>query len=127
LGLGGGLGRPVGVAYGLLAAFSFAFYAASSQGLRTPAFTSLGVATGVGTLLSLPVLWAQRAQVLELDAGAALAVGYLVIFGTVLPFGLFLLGVRRVPARIATLVVLIEPFAGALIALGVVLNRGARA
>ncbi|XOB98483.1 EamA family transporter [Deinococcota bacterium DY0809b] len=147
LGPGGWLGRPVGVAYGLLAAFSFAFYAASSQGLRTPAFTSLGVATGVGALLSLPVLWTQRAQVLALDAGAALAVGYLVIFGTVLPFGLFLLGVRRVPARIATLVALIEPFAGALfavflvgqpltpgvllggalIALGVVLNRGARA
>jgi drug/metabolite transporter (DMT)-like permease len=147
LGPGGWVGSPIGVAYGLLAALSFAAYAAVAQGLRTPAFTSLGVATGVGALLSLPVLWAQLAQVAALGAGEALAVVYLVVFGTVLPFGLFLLGVRSLPARLATLVALIEPFAGALfavflvgqpltpgvllggtlIALGVVLNRGARA
>ncbi len=143
----GGLAvRPLGVAWGLLAATSFALYAAAAEGLRTPAFTSLGVATGVGAALSLPVLVKNTGLVAHLGPGAWLAAAFLVVFGTVLPFGLFFLGVRRVPARLATLVALIEPFSGALFAvplagepltpgvliggglilLGVLLNRGAR-
>jgi len=38
------------------------------------------------------------------------AVAYLVTLGTVVPFGLFLMGVRTLPARTATLVAMLEPF-----------------
>ncbi|WP_243032438.1 EamA family transporter [Thermus altitudinis] len=107
---------PVGVAYGLLSALSFALYAAFSHGLRTPPLVSLGVATGVGSLLSLPVLLSHLSQILALRPGDWGAVGYLVVLGTVVPFGLFLLGVRTVPARKATLIAMLEPVAGAVFA-----------
>lgn len=110
--VGGGLG----VAYGLLSALSFALYAALSYGLKTPPLVSLGVAAGVGSLLSLPVLLLHLPQVLALSPGDWGAVAYLVVLGTVVPFGLFLLGVRTLPARQATLVAMLEPVAGAVFA-----------
>lgn len=112
----GFVASPVGVAYGLLSALSFALYALFSHGLKTPPLVSLGVATGVGSLLSLPVLLAHLAQVLALRPDDWGAVAYLVVFGTVVPFGLFLLGVRTVPARNATLTAMLEPVAGAIFA-----------
>ena len=89
------------MAYGLLSAVSFAAYAAFAHGLRTPAFVALGVATGVGALLSLPVLGLHGEKVLALGPAQWGAVAYLVTLGTVVPFGLFLLGVRTLPARTA--------------------------
>lgn len=74
------------------------------------------MATGVGSLLSLPVLLAHLPQVLALGPGDWGRVAYLVVFGTVVPFGLFLLGVRTVPARRATLTAMLEPVAGAVFA-----------
>ncbi|APD09018.1 MULTISPECIES: DMT family transporter [Thermus] len=109
-------GSPVGVAFGLLAALSFALYAATSQGLKTPPLVSLGVATGVGSLLSLPVLLLSLPRLPALDLADWGAVAYLVLFGTLLPFALFLQGVRVVPAREATLLAMLEPVAGALFA-----------
>lgn len=108
--------NPVGVAYGLLSALSFALYAAFSHGLKTPPLVSLGVATGVGSLLSLPILLGNLPRVWTLDPGDWGAVAYLVVLGTVVPFGLFLLGVRTVPARSATLTAMLEPVAGAVFA-----------
>ncbi|AEV17099.1 MAG: DMT family transporter [Thermus sp.] len=116
VGPGGLSASLLGVAYGLLSALSFALYALFSHGLKTPPLVSLGVATGVGSLLSLPVLLAHLPQVLALSPGAWAAVAYVVTLGTVVPFGLFLLGVRTVPARQATLVAMLEPVAGALFA-----------
>ncbi|WP_279164641.1 EamA family transporter [Thermus scotoductus] len=107
---------PLGVAYGLLSALSFALYAAFSHGLKTPPLVSLGVATGVGSLLSLPILMGNLPRVWTLDPGDWGAVAYLVILGTVVPFSLFLLGVRTVPARNATLTAMLEPVAGAIFA-----------
>lgn len=109
-------GGALGVAYGLLSAVSFAAYAAFAHGLRTPAFVALGVATGVGALLSLPVLGLHGEKVLALGPAQWGAVAYLVTLGTVVPFGLFLLGVRTLPARTATLVAMLEPLSGALFA-----------
>ncbi len=109
-------GSPLGVAFGLLSALSFALYAAFSHGLKTPPLVSLGVATGVGSLLSLPFLLYNLEKALALTPGQWGAVAYLVVFGTVVPFGLFLLGVRTLPARTATLVAMLEPLSGALFA-----------
>ncbi len=109
-------GSPSGVAFGLLSALSFALYAAFSHGLKTPPLVSLGVATGVGSLLSLPFLAFHLEKALALTPGQWGAVLYLVTLGTVAPFGLFLLGVRTLPARTATLVAMLEPVAGALFA-----------
>jgi len=109
-------GGALGVASGLAAAVSFAAYAALSQGLRTAPASSLAAASLVGSLLSLPLLAPRAPEVLVLGTGGYLAVAYLVVFGTVLPFSLFLAGVRRVPARVATLVAMVEPVAGALFA-----------
>ncbi|WP_038048889.1 EamA family transporter [Thermus caliditerrae] len=116
VGPGSLVGGPLGVAYGLLSAVSFALYAALSYGLKTPPLVSLGVATGVGSLLSLPVLLLHLPQVLALDLARWGAVAYLVVLGTVVPFGFFLLGVRTFPARQATLVAMLEPVAGAVFA-----------
>ncbi|KGQ21279.2 EamA family transporter [Thermus filiformis] len=110
------LGTPLGVVFGLLSAVSFAAYAAFSFGLRTPPLVSLAVATGVGSLLSLPVLLAHLEALLRLSPGDWLGVAYLVTLGTVVPFGLFLMGVRTVPARVATLVAMLEPLSGAVFA-----------
>jgi len=109
-------GSPVGVAFGLLAALSFALYAATSQGLKTPPLVSLGVATGVGSLLALPALFLNLPGLLSLGLEDWGGVAYLVLFGTLLPFALFLQGVRVVPAREATLLAMLEPVAGALFA-----------
>ncbi|WP_022798895.1 DMT family transporter [Thermus islandicus] len=109
-------GGPKGLAFGLLAALSFAAYAASAQGLKTPPLVALGVATGVGTFLSLPFLLLRLEALRALPLGAWGAVAYLVTLGTVVPFGLFLLGVRTLPARTATLVAMLEPVSGALFA-----------
>jgi drug/metabolite transporter (DMT)-like permease len=109
-------GSPVGVAYGLLSALSFALYAAFSHGLKTPPLVSLGVATGVGTLLALPFLLTHLDRALALTPSQWGAIFYLVTLGTVAPFGLFLLGVRTLPARTATLVAMLEPLSGALFA-----------
>ena len=109
-------GSAVGVAFGLLSALSFALYAAFSHGLKTPPLVALGVATGVGTLLSLPVLLLHLDRVLAFSPGQWGGVLYLVTLGTVVPFGLFLLGVRTLPARTATLVAMLEPLSGALFA-----------
>jgi len=116
MGPGGPAWRPVGVAYGLGAAVSFAAYAAWAHRLRTPPLLGLAAATGVGTLLTLPLLVGRWAEVRALGAGDWGAVLFLVVFGTVLPFGLFLLGVRQMPPRVATLVAMVEPVAGALLA-----------
>lgn len=109
-------GGPKGLAFGLLAALSFAAYAASAQGLKTPPLVALGVATGVGAFLSLPFLLLRLEALRALPLGAWGAVAYLVTLGTVVPFGLFLLGVRTLPARTATLVAMLEPVSGALFA-----------
>ncbi len=109
-------GTPVGVAYGLLSALAFAAYAFLSQGLKTPPLVSLGVATGVGSLLASPWLLGHLDRVMALTPGQWAGILYLVTLGTVVPFGLFLLGVRTLPARTATLVAMLEPVAGALFA-----------
>jgi drug/metabolite transporter (DMT)-like permease len=109
-------GSPVGVAYGLLSALSFALYAAFSHGLKTPPLVALGVATGVGSLLALPFLLLHLDRSLTLTPGQWGGILYLVTLGTVVPFGLFLQGVRTVPARTATLVAMLEPLSGALFA-----------
>ncbi len=111
------VGTPLGVVFGLLSAVSFAAYAAFSFGLRTPPLVSLGVATGVGSLLSLPVLLGHLEALFQLSPTDWLSLLYLVTLGTVVPFGLFLLGVRTVPPRIATLVAMLEPLSGAVFAL----------
>lgn len=109
-------GGTMGVAAGILAAVSFAAYAALGQGLRSHPATGLAAASLVGSLFALPLLLTRGPELLTLGAGAWAAVGFLVVFGTVLPFSLFLAGVRRVPARVATLVAMVEPVAGALLA-----------
>ncbi|MGC8904695.1 EamA family transporter [Thermus sp.] len=116
VGPGGLQGGPLGLAFGLLSALSFALYAAFAHGLKTPPLVTLGVATGVGALLSLPFLLLHLGEVRALAPAQWGAVAYLVTLGTVVPFSLFLLGVRTLPARTATLVAMLEPLSGALFA-----------
>ncbi len=109
-------GSPLGVGYGLMAALSFALYALFAHGLRTPPLVGLGVATGVGSLLALPVLLLHLPLLPALTPTQWGGILYLVVFGTILPFSLFLLGARTVPARQATLIAMLEPVSGALFA-----------
>lgn len=86
---------------------------AGAQAFYYLAIHAATVATGVGAFLSLPFLLSHLEALRALLPRAWGAVAYLVTLGTVVPFGLFLLGVRTLPARTATLVAMLEPVSGA--------------
>ncbi len=108
--------NPLGIGYGLLAAFSFAAYAQLSSRLKSPPLVALAVATGVGALFSAPWLILNQGPLRSLGLADWSGVLYLVTLGTVLPFALFLYGVRQLRPRVATLLAMLEPVAGALFA-----------
>lgn len=109
------VGGMSGIAYGLASAVLFATFSYLGMGMRSHPLTVLGIAMGVGSLLSIPLTPWQK--VWSLSALDFAAVAYIVVLGTVVPFGLFLWGVQKIPARVATLVAMIEPICGAIFAI----------
>jgi len=110
-----GLAGGLGIAYGIASAFLFATFSYLGMGMHAHPLTVLGLGMGVGSFLSVPFTPWQK--ILDLSAMDLAAVAYIVLLGTVVPFGLFLWGVRKIPARVATLVAMIEPVCGAIFAI----------
>ena len=112
---GGGLAiTPAGLAFGLASAVAFGFYTLYARvGLAgLDAWTMLGWAMAAGALV-----WdiVARPWLLLGHLGATdwLGLGFIAVFGTVLPFGLYLAALRRLdPARVAVVATL-EPVVAA--------------
>jgi len=108
------VGGAAGLAWGLASAFCFAAYAQLSSALRANPWTVLFFGMAAGSALSLPLAdWRGVAALGPRDWGFVL---FVVSLGTVLPFGLFLWGVRQVSARLGTLLATLEPVSGTLFA-----------
>ncbi len=102
---------PLGVAAGLSSAGFMSFYAvygARGVGLCHP-FTVLLYALAVGTLTLCPFFAPWRALSLGWTAADWLSVLYMAVFGTLIPFSLFLSGLRYVTPVQATLTAMLEP------------------
>lgn len=104
-----------GVFLGLSSAVLFATFSYLTQQVKTHPLTILAIATGLGSILSLPFVSWQ--QLLSLKATDWFATAYIVLLGTVIPFGLFLWGIQKISARTATLTAMIEPCSGAILAI----------
>lgn len=109
------IGGVAGLTFGLASAVLFATFSYLSMGICTNPLTVVCIGMGVGSLVSLPLTPWQK--VLSLNVIDLAAVAYIVLLGTVVPFALFLWGVRKISARVATLVAMIEPVWGAICAI----------
>lgn len=99
---------------GLVLGGTLAIYAELNSRIKTPPFTTLAAGTVVGTLLSSPVWFFEKPS---LSTGEWVGLAYIVVFSTIIPFALFLRGLQQIPARLATLLAMLEPVAGSLLAI----------
>jgi len=116
---------PAGVAAGLVAGASYAFYSWTArrmmqQGIAPRA--AMGATFGLGGLMLMPVLALTGAAFL--DSAGNLAVGaYMALVPMFLGYIAFGHGIARVPASLATTLTLFEPVVAALLAVSVVGER----
>lgn len=111
---GGGIRvSPLGLTSGLLAAVAFAVYAILGRG-RVRALgstTSLLYTLGVGALVWSLIVPPWRAYAGHAPEEWALF-AYIIVFATILPFGLFLYGLRWISSSMASLTATLEPVVG---------------
>ncbi len=135
---GGDLGglSAAGVLWSVAAGVTYAYYALHAEVLtrRRSAAAVLGIGLGFGAVaLAIALPWWSFPFDALLRTGEAgpvalpvwLAVAYVVVFGTVVPFTLIIAGVRRIGADGAIVTAMLEPiFAGAVawVVLGQVLS-----
>ena len=109
----------LGVAAGLVAAISYAIYLAGSEraGRRHPPHVTVFWAFAFASLFWLVIQppWTFPFEQLEGTGDIALTLAVIVI-GTLLPYGLFVVAVRHVPAARAAAVATLEPALSALFA-----------
>lgn len=114
-----------GVALGLLAGFTYAFFSWSARRLMqsgTPPRTAMGATFGLGGLLLLPVLLVTGAPLLGSLQNAAVGL-YMALVPMFLGYLGYGYGLARVPASTATTLTLLEPVVAALLAVAVVGER----
>ena len=107
--------HPLGIATGLLSAVAFGTNAILGRGrVRQlgPTVTLL-YALGIGAVFWSIVLPPWRAYLDGYTAQEWLLFAYIVVFGTLLPFGLFLRGLRTISSSMASLTATLEPVVGA--------------
>lgn len=110
---------PMGVVWGLLAAVTLVMNTLLPAPLlrrhATTAVVGWGMATGAVTALAVlrPPLWPHAAR---LDASMLALLAFVVVLGTIVPFALYMRGVRTLPASEAMLFANGEPVAAALAA-----------
>ena len=115
-GAGGRLAvTPLGLVVGLLSAVIFGAYTLLTrhQVGRYDSWLVLGYAMGFGALawsVGTPPWVAYTASVLS---GSWLGLLYVVVGGTVVPFGLFFMGLRYLPPSAATITAMLEPVVAA--------------
>lgn len=102
--------HPLGLTTGVLSAVMFGVYAVLGRGRvrQVGSTTSLLYALGAGALVWSAVVPPWRAYAGHGPAEWALF-GYIVVFATILPFGLFLAGLRTISSSMASLTASVEP------------------
>jgi drug/metabolite transporter (DMT)-like permease len=120
---------PLGVAWGLFSAACFAAYTvyARRRVAELDPWAVLGVAMGFGALLWIAVVPPWQAWLRPYPPAAWWMIAHIVVVATLVPFALFLSGLRHVPASVAGLTAMVEPVAGtaaAYLILGDVLSLG---
>lgn len=106
--------HPLGLTTGLLSAAAFGVYAVLGRGVRQIAsWTVLLYALGSGAVVwSLAVVPPWRAYLAGYGPGEWAAFGFIIVFATILPFGLFLYGLQTISASLASLTATLEPVVG---------------
>lgn len=112
---GGGIRiHPLGLATGLLSAVAFGLYAILGRRVQAVgSWTVLLYALGSGALCwSLFVVPPWRTYLVRHDPAEWALFGFIVVVATILPFGLFLYGLRAITASLASLTATLEPVVG---------------
>jgi drug/metabolite transporter (DMT)-like permease len=107
--------HPLGIATGLLSAVAFGVYAILGRGRvrQVGSAASLLYALGTGAVFWSVIVPPWRAYLAGYSGEEWLLFTYIVIFGTILPFGLFLRGLRTISSSMASLTATLEPVVGA--------------
>lgn len=111
---GGGIRiSPLGLTSGLLAAVAFGIYAILGRGRVRDlgSTTALLYTLGVGALVWSVIVPPWRAYAGHTPAEWALF-AYIIVFATILPFGLFLYGLRWISSSMASITATLEPVVG---------------
>ncbi len=111
---GGGIQiQPLGLVSGLVSAIAFGLYAILGRGKiqRVGPQTTLLYALGTGAVVWSVIVPPWRAYLGHGPVEWAWF-SYIVIFATLLPFGLFLYGLRHITASLASLTATLEPVVG---------------
>jgi drug/metabolite transporter (DMT)-like permease len=106
--------HPVGIATGLLSAVAFGVYAILGRGRvrQVGSTASLLYALGTGAVFWSLIVPPWRAYLAGYTAEEWLLFAYIVVFATILPFGLFLRGLRTISSSMASLTATLEPVVG---------------
>ena len=106
--------HPLGIATGLLSAVAFGVYAILGRGRvrQVGSTASLLYTLGTGAVLWSFIVPPWRAYLAGYSVEAWLLFAYIVIFATILPFGLFLRGLRTISSSMASLTATLEPVVG---------------
>ena len=106
--------HPVGIATGLLSAVAFGVYAILGRGRvqQVGSTASLLYALGTGAVFWSLIVPPWRAYFAGYTVEEWLLFAYIVVFATILPFGLFLRGLRTISSSMASLTATLEPVVG---------------
>lgn len=106
--------HPVGIATGLLSAVAFGVYAILGRGRvqQVGSTASLLYALGTGAVFWSLIVPPWRAYLAGYTVEEWLLFAYIVVFATILPFGLFLRGLRTISSSMASLTATLEPVVG---------------
>lgn len=106
--------QPLGLATGVLSAVAFGVYAILGRGRvrHVGSTASLLYALGTGALVWSLIIPPWRAYLAGYSLEEWLLFAYIVVFATILPFGLFLRGLRTISPSVASLTATLEPVVG---------------
>jgi len=114
-----------GIALGLLAGFTYAFYSWSARRLMQAGVASgaaMGATFGAGGILLMPVLFMTGAPLLESWNNAAVGI-YMALIPMFVGYLCYGYGLARIPASMATTITLLEPVIAALLSVLLVGER----
>jgi len=106
--------HPLGIASGIVSAIAFGIYAVLGRGRvrQVGSTASLLYALGTGAVFWSFIVPPWRAYLGGYAAEEWLLFAYIVVFATLLPFGLFLRGLRSISSSMASLTATLEPVVG---------------
>jgi drug/metabolite transporter (DMT)-like permease len=110
--------HPLGLTTGLLSAGAFGVYAILARRVaQVGSWTVLLYALGAGAITwSVLVVPPWRAYGAGYGPAEWASFGFIIVFATILPFGLFLFGLRAITASLASLTATLEPVVGSAVA-----------